>query len=106
MDMLSMQIFQPYGNLLTDVACQSWEKIVKVQTNTFPWEDLCEEVHEKNAGTTWTSFLDCIKFHLQPVSHPNTVETVKFYITNTLRKPNRVPILASHYACGAILQQP
>ena len=29
-DMLGVQIFQLYGNLLTDEACQPWEKIVKV----------------------------------------------------------------------------
>ncbi len=31
-------------------------------------------------------------FHLQSVFHPNAAEAVKFYITNTLKKPNRVPI--------------
>ncbi len=49
-DMLSMQIFQLCGNLLTDEACQPWEKIVKVETETITWEDLCREVNEKKAG--------------------------------------------------------
>ena len=31
-------------------------------------------------------------FHLQSVFHPDAAEAVKFYITNTLKKPNRVPI--------------
>ena len=44
-DMLGVQIFQLYGNLLTDEAHQPWEKIVKEQTNTFPWEDLHGKVH-------------------------------------------------------------
>ena len=35
-DVLGMQIFQLNGNLLTDKACQHWEKIVKAQTDTFP----------------------------------------------------------------------
>jgi hypothetical protein len=31
-------------------------------------------------------------FHLQSVFKPDSAEAVKFYITNTLKKPNRVPI--------------
>ena len=90
--MLGAQIFQLYENLLTDEARQPWEKIVKVQTNTIPQEDLRGEVHEEKAGKTWTSFLECVTFHLQSVFHPDAAEAVKFYITNTLKKPNRVPI--------------
>ncbi len=44
------------------------------------------------AGRTWTSFLECVTFHLQSVFCPDAAEAVKFYITNTLKKPNRVPI--------------
>ena len=90
--MLGAQIFQLYGNLLTDEACLPWEKIVKVQINTLSWEDLRGEVHEEKAAKTWTSFLQYITFHLQSVFHPNEAEAVKFYITNTLKKLNRVPI--------------
>ena len=90
--MLGMQIFQLYGNLLTDEAHQPWEKIVKVQTDTIPREGLPGEVHEEKAGKTWTSFLECITFHLQSGFCPNAAEAVKFYITNTLKNSNRVPI--------------
>ena len=90
--MLGVQIFQLYGNLLADEACQPWEKIVKVQTDTIHWEDLCGELHEEKAGKTWTSFLECVTFHLQSVFCPNAAETVKFYVTNTLKKQDRVPI--------------
>ena len=65
---------------------------MKAQTDTIPWEDLRGEVHDKKAGKTWTSFLDCVTFHLQSVFRPDAAEAVKFYITNTLKKPNRVPI--------------
>ena len=90
--MLGVQIFQLYGNLLTYEAFQPWEKIVKAQSNTIPWEDLCSEVHGEKTWKTWTSFLECVTFHLQSVFHPDAAEAVKFYITNTLKKPNRVPI--------------
>ncbi len=36
--------------------------------------------------------MECITFHLQSVFHPDAAEAVKFYIMNTLKKPNRVPI--------------
>ncbi len=35
--------------------------------------------------------MECITFHLQSVFCPNAAVAVKFYITNTLKKPNRVP---------------
>ncbi len=81
--MLGAQIFQLYGYLLTDEARQPWEKIVKAQTDTIPREHLHGEVHEEKAGKTWTSFLQCVTFHLQSVLRPDTAEAVKFYITNT-----------------------
>ncbi len=90
--MLGAQIFQLYGNLLTDEAHQPWEKIVKVQTDTISREDLHGVVHEEKAGKTWASFLECITFHLQSVFCPNAAEAVKFYITNTLKKSIRVPM--------------
>ena len=49
------------------------------------------EVHEKKAGNL-DLLLECVTFHLQSVFHPNAAEAVKFYITNTLKKPSRVPI--------------
>ncbi len=63
--MLGAQIFQHYGNVLTDEACQPWEKIVKVQTNTLSREDLHGEVHEEKAGKTWTSFLECVTLYVR-----------------------------------------
>ncbi len=65
---------------------------MKVQTDTNPGDDLHGEVHEEKAEKTWTSFLECITFHLQSEFHPNAAEAVKFYITNTLKKPNRFSI--------------
>ncbi len=92
MDVLGAQILQLYGNLFTDESHQASEEIVKVQTDTIPWKDLHGKVHEKKAGKTWTSFLNCVTYHLQAIFCPNADEAVKFYITNTLTKPNRVPI--------------
>jgi len=89
---LDAQTFQIYGNLLTDEARQLWGNIVKAQADTISWDDLHGEVHEEKAGKTRNSFLECVTFHLQSVFRPDAAEAVKFYITNTLKKPNRVPI--------------
>ena len=63
---------------------------MKAQTDTVPWEDLKGEVHQSKGYKTWESFLDCVMFHLQTVFHNNAGEVVKYYITNMLKKPNRV----------------
>ncbi len=64
---------------------------MKAQNDSIPWEDIHGERHEKKAekpGTpSWIvkhSTPDCIL--------PQSADAVKFYITNTLNKLNRVPI--------------
>ena len=36
--------------------------------------------------------MDCVTFHLLSVFQSNAAETQQFYISNGLKKPNRVPI--------------
>ena len=40
----------------------------------------------------WDSFMECVMFHLQQVFRHDAGKILKYYITNTLRKPNRIPI--------------
>ena len=82
-----MQVFQLYENLLTDEAHQPWEKIMKVQTDTILWDALHGEVHEKKVEKPFLLGLH----NMTPPGH-DAAKTLKFYITNTLKKPNRVPI--------------
>ena len=91
-DVIGAQIFQLYANPLLDKACQPLDKIVKAQTNTVPWEDLKGEVHQSKGCKTWESFLDCVTFHLQIMFHHDAGEVVKYYVTNMLKKPNRVSV--------------
>ena len=39
----------------------------------------------------WQSFMDCVTFHLLMVFRSDMAETQCFYISNGLKKPNRVP---------------
>ena len=91
-DVIKAQIFQLYANLLLDKAHQPWDKMVKTQTDTVAWDDLKGEVHQSKGCKTWESFLDCVMFHLQTMFHHYAKKVVKYYITNTPKKPNRVPV--------------
>ena len=64
---------------------------MKAQMTTSPWEDIYVVTHDKMPAKMWDS-LECIMFHLQQVFKNDAGETLKYYITNTLRKPNRVLI--------------
>lgn len=79
-----------YAHLLTDEAHQPGEKVVKAQIYTAPWEDLYERKSGKKESKTWTSFLDCITFHLQTIFCHDVAEAVKFYIMNISKKPYMV----------------
>lgn len=78
-------------NLLLNEACQPWDNIVKEQVNTTQWKDPKGGVHQSNRSKTQKSFLNCEIFHLLTVLHHDAAEAVKYYITNILEKPNRVP---------------
>ena len=84
--------FELYGNLLSDEARQPWDKIVQAQTTKCPWEDIFGVTQDETPTKNWDSFTECVTFHLQQVFRNDAGEALKYYITNTLRKPNRVPI--------------
>ena len=84
--------FELYGNLLSNEARQPWEKIAQAQMSKCLWEDIYGVTHDKTPTKTWDAFMECVTFHLQQVFRHDTGEALKYYITNTLRKPNRIPI--------------
>ena len=49
--------FELYENLLSDEARPAWEKIVKAQMTTSPWEDIKGVTHDKTPTKTWDSFM-------------------------------------------------
>jgi hypothetical protein len=86
------KLFELYGNLLSDEARQPWEKIIKAQVTNSPWEDVKGVTHMETPTKNWDSFNECVTFHLLQVFRHDAGETLKYYITNTLKKPNRVSI--------------
>eukprot|EP00804_Cyclotella_cryptica_P007669 CCRYP_015243-RA/>CCRYP_015243-RA protein AED:0.40 eAED:1.00 QI:0/0/0/1/1/1/3/0/351 len=69
-----------------------WEKIIKAQVTKAPWEDIKGVPHTETPMKTWNSYHECVTFHLLQVFHHDAGEALKYYITNTLKKPNQVSI--------------
>jgi hypothetical protein len=86
------QVFQLYSNLLSEEARRPWMKILGEQLDVTPWTDLFGVEHAEEQKRSWLSFMDCVTFHLLTVFRSDAAETERFYISNGLKKPNRVPI--------------
>eukprot|EP00804_Cyclotella_cryptica_P004470 CCRYP_006868-RA/>CCRYP_006868-RA protein AED:0.63 eAED:1.00 QI:0/-1/0/1/-1/1/1/0/139 len=86
--MVGAKPFKLYGKLLSNKFRQPWEKIIKAQVTCAPWEDINGVPHTETPTKTW----DLFHFHLLQVFHHDTGEALKYYITNTLKKPNRISI--------------
>ena len=84
--------FELYANLLADKARQLWEKILTAQVMQAPWEDVFGVPHTETPTKNWSSFRECVKFHLQTMFCFDAGKALKYYIKNTLKKPNRVSI--------------
>ena len=86
------QVFQLYSTLIAEKARQPWTKIVQEQVEAAPWTDLQGVKHAEQCAKSWDSFMECLMFHLLTMFHNDAAETKRYYISNCLKKPNRVPI--------------
>jgi hypothetical protein len=86
------EIFQFYANLLSLDAKYMWNKIVKEQTEAdpFKFKDLQGVSRKGPRGLLQESFDDCIMFHLLTVFPNSAAEQEKYYLSNVLKKPQRV----------------
>ncbi len=85
-------MFQLYANLLSVNARYAWNKIVQEQTEADPYQDLQVLSQKGPRGMSRKSFEDCVMFHLLTVFPNNAAEQERYYITNVLKKPQRVSI--------------
>ena len=69
------QVFQLYSNLLTEEARRPWNKILGEQIDVSPWIDLFGVDHTKKHKRLWSSFMDCMTFHLETVFRSDAAET-------------------------------
>ncbi len=72
----------------------AWEKIVEQKVGVSDWTDLRGRKHQKKRGKTYKHFLECTMFHLQTVFDEDDVERQQIYISNHLKKPQRVMVRA------------
>jgi hypothetical protein len=86
------KMFQFYVNLLSLDAKYSWDKIVREQTEADPFKDLQDVSRKGPRGLTRESFNDCIMFHLLTVFPNSAADQEKYYLSNVLKKPQRVGI--------------
>ncbi len=86
------KMFQFYANLLSLNAKYTWNKIIWEQTEADPYKDLKGMSRKGPRGLLGESFDDCIMFHLLTVFPNNAAEQEKYYLSNVLKKPQRVGI--------------
>jgi hypothetical protein len=85
-------IFTQYANLLSVEQRGAWEKIVEQKVSVSDWMDLHGGKHKKKCGKTYKHFLKCTTFHLQTVFDEDAAERQQIYISNHLKKPQRVMV--------------
>ena len=81
-------------NLLSVEAHIHWDNIVDHQIGVSPSTDLKGRKQRSVCTKTYKSFLDCTKHHLLTVFQEDAAEQQKFYISNVLKKPQRVTVRA------------
>eukprot|EP00804_Cyclotella_cryptica_P019135 CCRYP_020878-RA/>CCRYP_020878-RA protein AED:0.08 eAED:0.80 QI:0/0/0/1/1/1/3/0/430 len=100
----ALEVFQLYANLLTEEACQPWDLIVKEQTESSPFHNIFGVERKKSPGKTSESFRRCQLLHLQSCFAHDAGENLKFYISNCLKKPNKVRVVCAASAAAEQLR--
>jgi hypothetical protein len=85
-------MFQLYANLLSVGARYAWNKIIQEQTEADPYQDLQGLTRKGPWAMSRKYFEDCVMFHLLTMFPNNAAEQERYYITNVLKKPQRVSI--------------
>jgi hypothetical protein len=90
MDIAAGQMFLFYSNLLSPKSKYAWNKFVSEQTESNPYVNLQGDTLEGPRGMSRNSFYKCVMFHLLTAFPINTAEQENYYISNVLKKPQRV----------------
>ncbi len=86
------KMFAFYSNLLSIESKYTWNKIIIEQTESNPYVDLQGVSHKGPRGMTRESFDNSVVFHLLTVFPINMAEQEKYYITDVLKKPQRINV--------------
>ncbi len=69
-----------------------WNKIVGKQMESNPYVNLQGDSLEGPRGISCKSFNNCIMFHLLTAFPINAAKQKKYYISNVLKKPQRISV--------------
>jgi hypothetical protein len=86
------KMFRFYSNLLSPESKYTWNKIVGKQMESDPFVNLQGDSLEGLRGICHKSFNNCIIFHLLTVFPINAAEQERYYISNVLKKPQRINV--------------
>jgi hypothetical protein len=86
------KMFTFYSNLLSLESKYSWNKILGKQTESDPYVILQGDSLEGPRGMSCKPFNNCVMFHLLTAFPINAAEQEKYYISNVLKKPQRINI--------------
>ncbi len=86
------EMFAFYLNMLSPESKYSWNKIVSKQTESNPFGNLQGFSLEVPREMSCKLFNNCVMFHLLTAFLINAAEQEKFYITNVLKKPQRINV--------------
>jgi hypothetical protein len=86
------KMFAFYLNLLSPESKYAWNKIVREQTESNPYVNLQGDTLQGPRGMSRQLFCDCVMFYLLTAFPINAAEQEKYYITNVLKKPQRINI--------------
>jgi hypothetical protein len=92
MDIAAGQMFLFYSNLLSPESKYAWNKIVSKQTESNPYVNLQGDTLEGPRGMSRNLFYKCVIFHLLTAFLINAAEQEKYYISNVLKKPQRINV--------------
>ncbi len=86
------KMFAFYSNLLSPESKYPWNKIVVEQMENNPFMNLQGISLEGPGGMSHEPFDNCVMFHLLTTFPINAAEQEKYYITNVLKKPQRINV--------------
>ncbi len=92
MDVDTSKMFLFYSNLLSPESKYAWNKIVSKQTKSNPYVNLQGDTLEGPREMSRQLFHKWVRFHLLTALPINKAEQEQHYISNVLKKPQRVNV--------------
>jgi hypothetical protein len=92
MTVAASKMFTFYLNLLSPESKYAWNKIISKQMESDLYVNLQGDSLEGPRGMNCKSFNNCVMFHLLTAFPINAAEQEKYYISNVLKKPQRINV--------------